>query len=35
MLSRLPDDPGYWDGLTDRIVADAGADLGVRREDRG
>ncbi len=23
LFSRLPDDPGYWEGFTDRIVGDA------------
>ncbi|HKA60144.1 MAG TPA: hypothetical protein VKD28_16120 [Gemmatimonadales bacterium] len=27
MMSRLPDDPGYWERLTDRIVTNAGSSL--------
>jgi len=27
LFSRLPDDPEYWQSLTDRIVTDARADL--------
>ena len=34
MLSRLPEDPGYWDGLTDRIVGEARPELALRRGDR-
>jgi len=27
MTSRLPEDPGYWDTLTDRLVANAASQL--------
>ncbi len=33
LLSRLPDEAAYWDGLTDRIVADAVPRLGSLREE--
>ncbi len=34
LFSRLPDDPKYWSDFTDRIVADAGPELGSFGEKR-
>jgi len=31
MMSRLPEDPRYWERLTDRVVANAGSQLGEYR----
>jgi len=31
MLSRLPDDPRYWERLTDRVMEDVGPALASRR----
>lgn len=31
MMSRLPEDPGYWGKLTDRLVANAGSQLRAYR----
>ena len=31
MTSRLPEDPSYWERLTDRVVTNAGSQLGEYR----
>ena len=35
LQSRLPDEPGYWDALADRIAADAAPVLGQYYAQRG
>ena len=35
MMSRLPEDPGYWEKLTHRLVADAGNQLRDYRSGKG
>ncbi len=35
LFSRLPDDPKYWEGFTDRIVDDAIPELVESKENKG